>query len=95
MMPRGYGYPLWHPELPDDLEIQIGDVGFLRNGAFWRIFNATKAEGEPSNTSNGVPDSYRPFHIKQTFLAKQENVIQKKLASRDIDQFDIEAEGSS
>lgn len=34
------GYPLWYPE-PDDKigEVQIGDVGYVSDGAFTRLFN--------------------------------------------------------
>ncbi|GJE94299.1 WD40 repeat domain-containing protein [Phanerochaete sordida] len=36
---RGYGYPLWHPEPHQTGEPQIGDVGYLREGKFVRLFN--------------------------------------------------------
>ncbi|KAI0751888.1 WD40-repeat-containing domain protein [Daedaleopsis nitida] len=94
-MHRGYGYPLWHPEPPKGIEVQIGDVGFLRSGAFWRLFNATKDDDAPQNAENGVPDSYSPFHINQTLLARQQNVIEGNLTSVDVEQFDIEAEAGS
>ena len=40
----GYGYPLRQPEPTGD--VSIGDVGFLHNGAFLRLFNvATDWDG--------------------------------------------------
>ena len=33
------GYPLWFPEPHDTGEPQIGDVGYLEDGAFVRLFN--------------------------------------------------------
>ncbi|GJE94294.1 WD40 repeat domain-containing protein [Phanerochaete sordida] len=36
---RGYGYPLWRPEPHDTGEPQIGDVGYMREGSFVRLFN--------------------------------------------------------
>lgn len=39
-----WGYPLWFPELHDTGEPQIGDVGYLDEGAFVRLFNINVAK---------------------------------------------------
>ncbi|KAI0701530.1 WD40 repeat-like protein [Cerioporus squamosus] len=57
----GYGYPLWFPEPAQGHEINIGDVGYLFQGAFYRLFNATLPEDDPSHREWGVPDHYEPF----------------------------------
>lgn len=38
LMRLDYGYPLWHPEPPnDEKEVLIGDVGFIRDGIFSQV----------------------------------------------------------
>lgn len=34
------GEPLWQPEPPKDGEVAIGDVGYINDGRFSRLFNA-------------------------------------------------------
>ena len=33
------GYALWYPEPHESGEVQVGDVGYIREGAFIRLFN--------------------------------------------------------
>lgn len=40
----GKGYPLWQPEPTRYGEVQIGDVGFLDDGAFYRTCNVIKTD---------------------------------------------------
>ena len=56
------GVPLWFPEPTEAGEIQIGDVGFLEDGCFHRLFNITVPEEHPWNRL-GVPDGFRPINI--------------------------------
>ncbi|PCH41760.1 WD40 repeat-like protein [Wolfiporia cocos MD-104 SS10] len=56
----GHGYPLWDPEPTKHGEILIGDVGFIENGGFYRIFNATHNKDDPVN-KYGVPDGFKTF----------------------------------
>ena len=55
---RGYGLPLWRPEpvTPTD-EVEIGDVGYVSEGEFIRLFNTMKPAGDPLN-ANGVPSGF-------------------------------------
>ena len=89
---RGYGYPLWHPE-PTRGEIEIGDVGYRRDGAFWRLFNATLPKNHPKHEENGVPESYQPFHIRPMLNAALQEVIKTHLCSASVDY--IEAGGGA
>ena len=41
-----YGYALWHPEPHKTGEAQIGDVGYIREGAFIRLFNLNASKPE-------------------------------------------------
>ncbi|KAG6906140.1 hypothetical protein DXG01_015704 [Tephrocybe rancida] len=56
------GYPLYYPEPPDDRPMQIGDVGFLRQGAFYCLFNVSRAHDDPVQRF-GVPDGYEPLNL--------------------------------
>ena len=38
------GYALWYPEPHDSGEVQIGDVGYVHQGAFIRAFNINTSE---------------------------------------------------
>jgi hypothetical protein len=50
------GYALWEPSPRFGHEhAQIGDVGFIRNGRFHRLFNALLSELHPSHRKFGVP----------------------------------------
>jgi hypothetical protein len=57
-----YGYPLWDPapKMPDDV-VEVGDVGYILEGTFFRLFNALR----PSSTSEGyeVLQTTNPHHI--------------------------------
>lgn len=58
---RGYGYPLWEPEPTEAGEVLVGDVGYIRDGGFYRLFNTTLPADHPLHESHGVPDGYEPF----------------------------------
>lgn len=49
-------------------EVLIGDVGFLRHGCFYRLFNATKSSDDPINALCGVPADYSPLCYNETAL---------------------------
>lgn len=78
----GYGYPLWFPE-PDPLkgEVQIGDVGFIKDGIFTRLFNICQDSGSPG----GVPPGLEPFGaIPPDFLQGRAHAIQGSVCSRSV-----------
>ena len=57
----GRGIPLWYPEPSATGEVQIGDVGFLYNGGFHRLFNVTVPPTHALN-SKGVPENFEQLH---------------------------------
>lgn len=57
---KGRGTPLWYPEPSERGEVEIGDVGFLYNGGFHRLFNVTVDSDHPFN-ANGVPEGFEPL----------------------------------
>ena len=59
----GDGDALWVPEPRDEFGVQLGDVGFITgDGAFSRLFNTTKPEGDQLN-KDGVPSEFTPLVI--------------------------------
>ena len=56
-----YGYALWEPS-PSGLygHVEIGDVGFIREGRFYRLFNALLSADHPSHKSD-VPEYHEPL----------------------------------
>lgn len=68
----GWGHPLWQPEAAEnDVEVEIGDVGYLDKGSFYRMFNACRDESDDLNYKPQddpdadelprVPDGFRRF----------------------------------
>ena len=58
-----HGQAIWDPKPVENLHrqpghVSIGDVGFLHNGAFMRIFNVTLPWNDPSNNLLGEPEEY-------------------------------------
>ncbi|KAG6819905.1 hypothetical protein H0H93_007542 [Arthromyces matolae] len=57
------GYPLYYPEPPpDDGPMEIGDVGFLRHGAFYRLFNVSRSPDDPAQRF-GVPEGFEMLSL--------------------------------
>ena len=58
----GYGHPLWYPEPTKSGDVEIGDVGYIDDGHFYRLFNACRARSHPLN-KDGVPDGFKPLRL--------------------------------
>ena len=57
-----YGYPLWEPDPANvSTAVEVGDVGFIREGRFYRLFNALLPADDPSHEIFGVPDYHEPL----------------------------------
>jgi len=59
-----YGYALWEPSpgpLYRDSPVEVGDVGYIRDGKFHRLFNALLPADHPSHKF-GVPEYYEPLN---------------------------------
>jgi hypothetical protein len=59
-----YGHALWEPS-PGELypAVEIGDVGFIREGKFHRLFNALLPADHPSHQNFGVPEHHEPLQV--------------------------------
>ncbi|KAI0365467.1 WD40 repeat-like protein [Pilatotrama ljubarskyi] len=91
LFPYKKGYPLWHPEHTKFGEIQIGDVGYYRSGAFFRLFNAILPADEPSQQEYGVPEDFIPFQLHKYLLNEAKTVIKSHLHSKSVDTVEVGA----
>jgi hypothetical protein len=55
--------------------VQVGDVGFIREGEFHRLFNALLSADHPTHDELGVPQYHEPLvpsvsnHISKSVLS--------------------------
>lgn len=54
-----HGHALWDPD-PANLyqQVSIGDVGYIKEGSFYKMFNVLREWDDPSNRTFGEPDPY-------------------------------------
>ncbi len=72
------GHALWEPSPIRSIydQASIGDVGYVNEGFFYRMFNVTLPWHHPSNNRLGEPDHYKPLdwgpfaNIREATLAK-------------------------
>ena len=61
-----YGHALWEPSPGGRYtSVEIGDVGFVRQGYFHRLFNILLPEDHPSH-QDGVPQHHEPLVLRMT-----------------------------
>ena len=59
-----YGHGLWEPSPRGQYTaVEIGDVGFIRDGYFHRLFNVLLPEDHPSH-QDGVPQRHEPLVLR-------------------------------
>lgn len=81
-----HGLALWDPNPVQDLfrdpdHVSIGDVGYLHNGAFMRMFNAKLPRDHPSNNYIQLPDEYRPLQQNHFSNIRHTEVLKKEYHS--------------
>ena len=59
-----HGIALWNPNPPKKIynNVSIGDVGYLQEGTFIRMFNVMLPWDHPSNKTFGNPESYESLN---------------------------------
>lgn len=92
LFPIGYGHPLWIPE-PNEREVQIGDVGWLKEGEFRALFNSMKPSDDPIN-AKGVPADFSVFESRNTSVAECDKIMQMEVCSRSIRKLENSVEAS-
>jgi hypothetical protein len=56
------GYALWEPSSGGEFgPVKIGDVGYMRQGKFHRLFNALLSADHPSHHGALLPDPHEPL----------------------------------
>ncbi|KAH9952617.1 hypothetical protein BC827DRAFT_1148572 [Russula dissimulans] len=72
-----HGAALWEPNPMEGAydQVSIGDVGYIHEGFFYRMFNVTLPSNDPSNNKIGTPDDYTPlncdaFNIREAALVR-------------------------
>jgi hypothetical protein len=62
-----HGCALWDPTPTKEVydRVSIGDVGYLHEGAFIRMFNVLLPWDHPSNGKFGKPEYYEPLYMGQ------------------------------
>jgi len=59
-----YGHALWEPSPGGRyIAVEIGDVGFIREGRFHRLFNILLSGDDPSH-QDGVPQRHEPLVLR-------------------------------
>ena len=60
-----HGLALWKPNPVEDVynQVSIGDVGYVSEGAFIRMFNVTLPWDNESNKTFGEPYVYDPLRL--------------------------------
>jgi hypothetical protein len=60
MTTQSHGLALWHPNPPKEIydKVSIGDVGYLHEGSFIRMFNVMLPWTHESNRTLGEPEPY-------------------------------------
>ncbi|KAI9058611.1 WD40 repeat-like protein [Trametes sanguinea] len=90
LAPLGKGYPLWYPD-PDypEWEVEVGDVGYVREGSFKHLLRTTRAEDEPQ-PHNMIPEDYVQFYNRNVVITgPRESITQPVLHSRAIKKLEV------
>ena len=60
-----YGHALWEPSPGDSYPaVEVGDVGFVRNGRFYRLFNVLLPADDPSHENFGIPEYHQQLTLR-------------------------------
>ena len=96
LFPLSYGHPLWGPEPCLTFgQVHLGDVGYLKEGHFSMLFNATKSADHPVNSLRGVPDGFQVLDIPDHMVKRRPNEItQPLLHSKSLQSTSITAAAS-
>ena len=68
-----YGHALWGPDPGDQYDaVEVGDVGFTREGYFHRLFNVLHPKDHPSHRNPAlVPDDHQQLHPFRDHITKR------------------------
>ena len=89
-----HGYALFDPN-PGGLydEVRVGDVGYVEDGAFIRLFNAFHAADHIVNSGALIPDDFTPMDEELTKTRKSDSLSNRLLASESVRDLRAEVAG--
>ena len=62
-----FGHALWEPDPGEDFPpVEVGDVGFIRQGKFHRLFSALLPEDHPSHATFHVPENHEILQLSMS-----------------------------
>src|SRR3984893_9764826 len=84
-----YGHALWAPD-PNQLyeRVKIGDVGYVRDGYFVRMFNVLLPWDDPSNRTTCQPEQYTPLDVGLFWNTKKTRFAKGDYYSRHVNSRD-------
>ena len=90
-----HGLALWNPNPVENLHkkpghVSIGDVGYLDNGAFIRVFNVTLPWDDPSNRLHwrGKPEKYEHINLKPEYDVRYSEIHEGGHYTLHVDEVD-------
>ena len=95
LLSKGHGLPLWIPEPSKFGQVLIGDVGYVYDGQFYRLFNATFPKDHIVNRG-GVPEGFTMLDFDSRHVHRVERYLPAGtvVCSKSVKRMDLSA-GSS
>lgn len=95
LFPLGHGMPLWEPEPNGTGEVEIGDIGYIQDGGFYRLFNATRPVDHPINEHFRCPEAYQPLVTNDRLCYTRPHAIPPgTLCSKSIKRTEVDVQAS-
>jgi hypothetical protein len=84
MTTLSHGVALWNPNPPKEIydKVSIGDVGYLHEGSFLRMFNVMLPWNHESNRTLGEPEPYQALDCGPFANTLKRQFDKAKLCSR-------------
>ena len=93
LLSKAHGLPLWIPEPSKFGEVLIGDVGYVYDGSFYRLFNVTRSPDHPIN-QGGLPDNFEVLEYDSCLLHRVDQYLDAGVVcSKSVKRSDISASG--
>jgi hypothetical protein len=93
LISKGHGFPLWYPDIG---EVHLGDVGYIWDGSFTRLFNVTLPPEHPIN-QRGVPEGFMQLQYDpKSTIRKVERYLEKgSVCSQSVKRLQIGIQGGT
>jgi hypothetical protein len=90
-----HGHALWDPD-PGGLynSVEVGDVGFIRSGYFYRLFNALLPRDPPSPSDPDTHDNNGPVYPPRLELKTPQHIRRRRDNHKDFRSRNITKEHS-